>query len=98
MNITFLLGAGFSVPSELPTVDQISIKFKQPDLKEKILYFSSMEWAWADFANDAEKNNGRLNWKDLFEVSYTLEETVRFYLKEINAELLNYEDYFGWIQ
>lgn len=92
--LTVVLGAGFSANAGMPIGATIAGYFDR-DLKEKLLCFSSSEWAWTDDKDKATLNNGKLNF-DWLPYSYVFNELVKVYKAE-RGSFLNYEDFYQFI-
>src|SRR5690606_39241022 len=93
-HLTVLLGAGFSANAGMPTAGHISEKFNR-DLREKLLAFSSGEWAWTDDKSGTALNNGRLNF-DYLAYSYVFNELVKSYVAN-RGSFIYYEDFYQFI-
>lgn len=91
--LTVLLGAGFSFNAGLPLGSTVSAAFNR-DVREKLLHFTSSEWAWVDGKREVDLNNGRLSYSWLG-YSYILNEAKRLY--ESEKTFLNYEDFYQFL-
>jgi hypothetical protein len=96
MKICMILGAGFSAPAGMLTVDGISEKFTSPNIEDEILHCQSGEWQWSEMACAADKVNGTLSSQHI-PTAYLLKELVRVYLSIEQSPVLNYEDFFQWV-
>jgi hypothetical protein len=96
MKICMILGAGFSVPAGMLTVDGISEKFTSPNIEDEILHCQSGEWQWSEMACAADKVNGTLSSQHI-PTAYLLKELVRVYLSIEQSTVVNYEDFFQWV-
>jgi SIR2-like domain len=91
INISMILGAGFSQKAGLPLAKEIDGYFLRNN-EETLLAFSSGEWKWIDFANDAYRNNGRLNF-DWLPFGFILNCLVAKY-QESTGSFISYEDFY----
>lgn len=89
-----IIGAGFSKPAGLPLAKEISDFFTR-DNAEKILYFSSGEFMWIDFADDTYKHNGRIGY-DHLAYGILLNEFAKQHIAE-NKGFGNYEDFYQYV-
>lgn len=89
-----ILGAGFSANAAMPTAAGIAERFNR-DLREKLIRFSSSEWAWTDDKSEIDLNNGTLNF-DYLAYSYVFNELIRRYLEE-RGSFVYYEDFYQFI-
>lgn len=92
--LTVLLGAGFSANAGMPMGKEIAKMFNR-DLREKLLLFSSSEWAWEDNKSDAARRNGKLNY-DCLAYSYIFDQIVKSYVDQRNG-FKNYEDFYQFL-
>ncbi|MDF9800558.1 hypothetical protein OKW21_005821 [Catalinimonas alkaloidigena] len=97
MNISFVLGAGFSFNAGIPIVSGISERFTQERIHENILHFPSEESAWSEFAIPADVKNGSIS-HDKDVLGFILQELVSTFLEENIDDngVLNYEDFYFW--
>lgn len=94
MEVTFLLGSGFSKPMGLPLAKEVNERFNSSILG-KLLQHSSGEWQWVQDNDSASINNGKLSqrvapFEFLFEV----------FVKEFtssHSEGFNYEEFYQWV-
>ncbi len=93
-DLTILIGAGFSVLAGQPLAKDINTRFDR-DQREKLLVFSSGEWAWVDGREDVDLNNGTLFY-DQLPYSYILNEIIITYKME-KGEFNNYEHFFNYV-
>jgi hypothetical protein len=93
-SISIILGAGFSSPAGLPLGKEINGYFLR-DNADTLLKFSSGEWKWIDFANDPEKNNGKLGFEHL-SYGFILNHWVESFVKSA-GRFTNYEDLYQYI-
>ena len=96
MKVSFLLGAGFSYDAGLPLVKDISEKFLRKPLYDYTLWFSSGESKWTDWADEADKHNGKIHWRGL-EIAFFLEFMIKHYLNESGLETLDYEKFYYYL-
>lgn len=89
-----ILGAGFSKPAGLPLANEINGYFLR-DNADTLLKFSSGEWKWIDFANDPEKNNGKLGFEHL-SYGFILNHWVKSFIRSAGS-FTNYEDFYQYI-
>lgn len=92
MKTVFILGAGFSIPAGYPSAKKLNERFFN-SVEDKLLRFSSSEWAWDEYG-DAASNNGRLNY-DFLNISYLLSELVEQY-QQGTYEIFDYESFYDW--
>lgn len=92
--ICVILGSGFSKPAGLPLSKEIDSYFTRNNVNN-LLRFPSGEWKWIDYANYAEKNNGKLNY-DNFALGYILNELVSAFIKE-KGSFINYEEFYQFV-
>ena len=95
-HISFLLGAGFSVPAGLPVVKTISDYFIRKPFFNQVYHYSSSEWAWKEFANNGSVKGGPLS-NIHITIACFVEQLVQDYLKSINGNVLNYENFYEWM-
>lgn len=91
--LTLIIGSGFSRPANLPLVNDIKDYFLR-DNKEQILHFSSGEFKWFETANDAERNNGRLN-NSFLAYGILLNVLVELFCDQ--AKEFNYEEFYQFV-
>jgi hypothetical protein len=89
-----ILGAGFSYHAGLPLANNIRDYFTRNNV-DKILKFGSGESKWIDFANDPDKNNGRLGF-DHLAYGYTLNTLVKRFI-DARGSFTNYEDMYQFL-
>ncbi len=93
--LTVLLGAGFSANANMPIAKGVSDYFNR-DLRDKLLNFSSSEWAWIDDKNKTIIHNGHLSFERLG-YSYVFNELSNIYKSNNGEKFLNYEDFYQFI-
>lgn len=96
MNVSLLLGAGFSYAAGLPGVAGVSEKFLQRPLADYTLNFNSGEWKWREWASEPDKHNGILPYQQE-PVSMIIETMTRHFLADKKTEILNYEQFFQYM-
>ena len=94
VELSVILGSGFSYYAELPLAKDINPYFLR-DNKERVLRFGSGEFKWADFANAAELNNGRID-NSYIAFGIILNELVNLYQLE-NGLFDNYEKFYQFV-
>lgn len=93
-HICIVLGSGFSMPANLPLAREINNFFTR-DNTETLLKFSSGEWKWWDYANEADRNNGRIGLEYLF-YGYVLNEFVSAFI-ENSGGFSSYENFYQFV-
>ncbi len=93
-HLCVLLGSGFSKPAGLPLAREINNSFTR-DNTETLLKFSSGEWKWWNYANEADRNNGRIGLEYLF-YGYVLNEFVSAFI-ENSGGFSSYENFYQFV-
>jgi hypothetical protein len=93
LSTCIILGAGFSYHAGLPLANNIREYFTRNNV-DTILKFGSGESRWADFADEAHLNNGRLGF-DYVAYGYILNTLVRKFV-DTHGSFTNYEEMYQY--
>jgi len=96
MNVSLILGAGFSYNAGLPLVDGVSRRFLQQPLYDQVLCFGSSEWKWKEWANGPDLHNGILP-SERIPVAMVIENLIKHYFADTGEDLLNYEMFYQYM-
>src|SRR5688572_29990902 len=93
--ISFLLGAGFSVPAGSPVVKTISEYFIRRPLFDKVYHYSSSEWKWIEFGTNPFIEGAPFSNSHVI-ISCFVEQLIESYIESTKIPVLNYENFYEW--